>query len=333
MNNGRGRGGPPGSRGGIGFGGTRQHPAQGMLDGFTAGAAARKEKFLRRDIGVNGINGVGTDGISGDDREFLPVKLQKEFIRREHDLEQHEHEVEEKEKLLQQREQELEKREANLLARFNDNDNNAQDSQLLSQGQQQRRRLSRRRLSLFQQHDVFGDDFDNSDTTKLINDVHAYQRLVATGKETAEDNDLYDFMARGAELIQLLKRTQLNNVEGPIYDELQPLVEQLAQQVNALEAMAAHSRSHPKNDHLAIVKQRYGKWMAVLANDTELSKYFHQEEKFGLELFGYEPHKVINYTITTTDRVGAPPVCSDNSLTCPDDEGTKNGGGHHWLFH
>ena len=65
-----------------------------------------------------------------------------------------------------------------------------------------------------------------------------------------------------------------------------------------------------KNSLDGDVKTRYGKWQAILANQTELSMYLHQEGAQGLEQFGYEPRKEISYMKNQTS------VC-DESVECP----------------
>ena len=273
----------------------RQHPMKKLVQGF-----ARRQKLPPQGVG----------GVSG---------RQQDLLHREEELRKHEHELEEKAKLLERRERDLKKKEAELLARFKTGARRLNET-----------KFHRRRLDV--QLDVVGDNL-NQDSSQLLKEVQAFERLVATGKETADYDELNKFMARGAELIHLIKRQQFDDGGGEEYEELGTKEEDLARQINALERMAAHLRPHEKKDDVVDVEHRYGKWMAVLANDTELSKHFHEEGALGLELFGYEPRKVAEYKITTTDR-SVPLVCSDN-VACSDDEEKEgtDGGRRSWFFH
>ena len=93
--------------------------------------------------------------------------------------------------------------------------------------------------------------------------------------------------------------------------ELPPQIVNLRKAVpQAMAALKNHLGGDGKNSLDGDVKTRYGKWQAILANQTELSMYLHQEGAKGLEQFGYEPRKEISYMLNQTS------VC-DESVECP----------------
>lgn len=77
-------------------------------------------------------------------------------------------------------------------------------------------------------------------------------------------------------------------------------IQDIVQIVKGLEKIAADLAPKVAGSTKGIpvaVTQRYGKWQRVLANRTELSKYFHKEGAEGLKTFGYEPR--LNFTYPT----------------------------------
>jgi hypothetical protein len=64
---------------------------------------------------------------------------------------------------------------------------------------------------------------------------------------------------------------------------------------------------------VANLKQRYGKWRRLLANQTKLSDYLHREGAEALQVFGYEPRTAFAYSDDPMNSTAF--LCNEN-VTC-----------------
>jgi hypothetical protein len=157
-------------------------------------------------------------------------------------------------------------------------------------------------------------DNDNFNVTTFYKDFTTIQTMVTETLSTATYASIQHYMAQCTQLKftfhlhqkQIMSASSANNNTVINDGQLQILMTQLELQADEL-------RRRPKEDHLSNVKQRYGKWMTVLADDPELSRYFYQQGGEALRVFGYEPRTDRNYPLTTRTAIES---CDPNA-TCP----------------
>lgn len=108
--------------------------------------------------------------------------------------------------------------------------------------------------------------------------------LIGHGNDLREQWNLNSFDADREELKQAGVDQQVISV----------LVQQLQTKLQETR-LFNHRRQQNEKPIDPNVTKRYGKWQAVLSNNTELSTFFYREGGRGLGLFGYHPARDIYY--------------------------------------
>jgi hypothetical protein len=106
--------------------------------------------------------------------------------------------------------------------------------------------------------------------------------LIGHGNDLRKQWDVPDMDAQTEELRET----------GVSREDILVLIQQLRVKLQEIRLYKQRQKERPGDPD---VKMRYGKWKAVLANNTELATYFYQEGAKGLELFGYFPAREIKY--------------------------------------
>lgn len=156
----------------------------------------------------------------------------------------------------------------------------------------------RRRLSEFKQRESkivpssFIRDFETwkglvqSETGKAVEQSKEFvlNGLIGHGIDLRSQWDLNDFDVQ----VDKLKEAGISK------ESTEVLIQQLRVKLQETR-LYKHKRREEERPGDPNVTNRYGKWHGVLANNTELERYFYQEGAKGLEAFGYHPVKEIHY--------------------------------------
>jgi hypothetical protein len=145
----------------------------------------------------------------------------------------------------------------------------------------------------------------DSDPAAFLRDYNVFKDRVEHEADKFHLDTIQNFIKFGNDLAnQWYSKSKGNNNKGDLegFD-----VQTIHQLISHLELLAHEMQL---NDN---VKQRYGKWQGLLANNTTLSEYLHREGAEALKVFGYEPQTEFAYYEDPTNSTFS---CNAN-VTCP----------------
>jgi hypothetical protein len=132
-----------------------------------------------------------------------------------------------------------------------------------------------------------------------------------TNKGVLEGFDVQTIHQLVSHLELLANEVQQN--DGPKQEEIRKeLLRNARKQQRDSSPAHEYDGSLGKNSS-ANVKQRYGKWQGLLANNTKLSEYLHREGAEALKVFGYKPQTEFAYYEDPTNNTFS---CNAN-VECP----------------